>query len=180
MLVLRHESGCSSTVEFQPSKLATWVRLPSPAPSFAPRLSLRSGGSFRLRQGFGGQAGWQAIPGKEWAGGEERFRRPVRSCPGIVPLSRSDAGPPVFLVSPKSRLGGTKEDRLPCEALAKQGLCFRGRAPLLLQLHAVIAILDLRIQERFDPAIRVRRPSREFNTSSMRGRRLFCSRISVR
>ena len=32
MLVLRHESGCSSTVECQPSKLATWVRLPSPAP----------------------------------------------------------------------------------------------------------------------------------------------------
>ena len=24
--------GCSSMVEFQPSKLATWVRFPSPAP----------------------------------------------------------------------------------------------------------------------------------------------------
>ncbi len=26
------ERGCSSMVEFQPSKLATWVRFPSPAP----------------------------------------------------------------------------------------------------------------------------------------------------
>lgn len=25
--------GCSSMVEFQPSKLATWVRFPSPAPN---------------------------------------------------------------------------------------------------------------------------------------------------
>ena len=27
--------GCSSMVEFQPSKLVTWVRFPSPAPRFA-------------------------------------------------------------------------------------------------------------------------------------------------
>ncbi|CCQ74624.1 protein of unknown function [Magnetospira sp. QH-2] len=28
--------GCSSMVELQPSKLATWVRFPSPAPSAPP------------------------------------------------------------------------------------------------------------------------------------------------
>ena len=28
--------GCSSMVEFQPSKLAAWVRFPSPAPLFTP------------------------------------------------------------------------------------------------------------------------------------------------
>ena len=40
--------GCSSMVEFQPSKLATWVRFPSPAPmlskAFTPPYNL--GGSF--------------------------------------------------------------------------------------------------------------------------------------
>jgi hypothetical protein len=30
--VFRSNCGCSSTVEFQPSKLAAWVRFPSPAP----------------------------------------------------------------------------------------------------------------------------------------------------
>ena len=30
------ECGCSSMVELQPSKLATWVRFPSPAPPFFP------------------------------------------------------------------------------------------------------------------------------------------------
>ena len=33
--------GCSSMVEFQPSKLAAWVRFPSPAP-----LSLKKGTAF--------------------------------------------------------------------------------------------------------------------------------------
>ena len=32
-LVLRSICGCNSMVEFQPSKLATWVRFPSPAPT---------------------------------------------------------------------------------------------------------------------------------------------------
>lgn len=32
---LTHKRGCSSMVEFQPSKLATWVRFPSPALTFA-------------------------------------------------------------------------------------------------------------------------------------------------
>ena len=31
----RAERGCSSMVELQPSKLATWVRFPSPAPATA-------------------------------------------------------------------------------------------------------------------------------------------------
>src|SRR5215471_1238960 len=30
----RNTGGCSSMVELQPSKLATWVRFPSPAPAF--------------------------------------------------------------------------------------------------------------------------------------------------
>ena len=32
-LVYRSMCGCNSMVEFQPSKLATWVRFPSPAPT---------------------------------------------------------------------------------------------------------------------------------------------------
>ncbi len=32
--------GCSSMVEFQPSKLAAWVRFPSPAPLYAPLAQL--------------------------------------------------------------------------------------------------------------------------------------------
>ena len=31
-LVYRSNCGCNSMAEFQPSKLATWVRFPSPAP----------------------------------------------------------------------------------------------------------------------------------------------------
>ena len=34
-LPLTHNRGCSSMVEFQPSKLATWVRFPSPALTIA-------------------------------------------------------------------------------------------------------------------------------------------------
>jgi hypothetical protein len=36
--LLHHLSGCSSTVEFQPSKLAVRVRFPSPAPNFSHQL----------------------------------------------------------------------------------------------------------------------------------------------
>ena len=32
VIILKHDCGCSSMVEHQPSKLNTWVRFPSPAP----------------------------------------------------------------------------------------------------------------------------------------------------
>ena len=59
--------GCSSVVEFQPSKLAAWVQFPSPAPIMSLQLS-------RIEQ----------RPSKPWVGSSNLFRLAINGGCGTV------------------------------------------------------------------------------------------------